>query len=93
MAALQRTNVRVMPLGYRCVQNMTAVMRHLSLSYGAGEAFVVLVCDAATVPQCRAPDTFAVSVIVKLKQLMYLVPVKHHATHIVKYSECFKLDF
>jgi hypothetical protein len=81
-----------MLLGYHCAQNTTAVMRFLRLLYDVGEAFVILGCDAATVPQCRAPAIFAVSVIVKLKPLMYLLPVKHPSTHIVKYSECFKLD-
>jgi hypothetical protein len=92
MAAFQRANGRVVPLGHPCVQNTTAVMRFLMLSYGVRDAFVVVGCDAATVPQCRAPATFAVSVIVKLKLLLYLLPVKDHSTHIVKYSDGFKLE-
>lgn len=40
-------------------------------------------------PEISAPATLAVLVIVKLKPLMYLLPVIHHFTHIVKYSVLF----
>jgi hypothetical protein len=93
MASFQRANGRVMPLGYPCVQNTIVVMRFLRLSHVVGDVSVIWGCDAATVPQCQAPATFAVSVIVKLKPLTYLLPVKHHSAHIVKYSVCFKLEF